>query len=261
MTLLFGCSHSENKVAPLPTTAKQEEIVTVINKTVAEKPAIEKPEERVIHRVNTTERKVALTFDDGPDNKYTPKILNILKTNDIKATFFVIGEHAEKYPEVMKRIAQEGHAIGNHSWDHANLAKLPNDRIKSEITDTDTKINSIVNQVPVLFRAPYGVVNNEIKNIAASTGHQIIGWSVDTLDWDGKSVAQILAALKKEVKPGAIILQHSAGGKGGNLGNTIEALPQIITYLKQNGYSFATVPDLLKMDKVEAVDATSKLVK
>jgi peptidoglycan-N-acetylglucosamine deacetylase len=204
---------------------------------------------RVINHAKTSDRKIALTFDDGPDDKYTPKILDILKSNGIKATFFVIGEHAEKYPQMIQRSAQEGHVIGNHSWDHPNLAKLSSDQVQAEIGKTDDVIKHIVGQSPSLFRAPYGVVNDEVRTDAANTGHQLIGWSVDTLDWDGKNASQIVSAVKKEVKPGAIILQHSAGGKHGNLDSTIEALPQIISYLKHNGYTFVTVPELLSEEK------------
>jgi polysaccharide deacetylase family sporulation protein PdaB len=200
----------------------------------------------VINHVPFGGKKVALTFDDGPDEKYTPRILDILKKNQIKATFFVIGEHAQQYPQMIKRIEQEGHAIGNHSWDHPDLTKLSNDKIQSEIVKTDELVKSITGQAPILFRAPYGALSRDVVADATETGHRIIGWSVDTLDWDGRSVAQILRTVRKEVRPGAIILQHSAGGKGGNLNNTVEALPQIITYLKQKGYSFVTVPELLQ---------------
>ncbi|SDO29493.1 Peptidoglycan/xylan/chitin deacetylase, PgdA/CDA1 family [Paenibacillus sp. yr247] len=205
-------------------------------------------DERVINHVTMTKKQVALTFDDGPDDKYTLKILDILKANGIKATFFVVGEHAAKYPAVLRRIVQEGHVVGNHSWDHPDLLKLSNELIRNEITKTDDVIRNISGASPTLFRAPYGAVNNDVRIDAASTGHHLIGWSVDTLDWKGKSTAEIINAVKKEVTPGAIILQHSAGGKGGNLTNTIQALPQIISYLKQNNYSFVTVPELLSAE-------------
>ncbi|UUZ86045.1 polysaccharide deacetylase family protein [Paenibacillus sp. P26] len=188
---------------------------------------------------------VALTFDDGPDGKYTARILDILKEQHVHATFFLIGQHAAKYPQIVKRIHEEGHAIGNHSWDHSDLSKLPEDQVREEIVRVDDVIKNITGEAPQLFRAPYGAISRDVLTDAVSTGHQIIGWSVDTQDWEGKSAAGIMATLKKEMRPGAIILQHSAGGKGGNLANTVEALPQIIAYLKKEGYSFLTVPDLI----------------
>ncbi|MFD0693103.1 polysaccharide deacetylase family protein [Paenibacillus sp. GCM10027628] len=245
--LVSGCTGAKNNATPDPetvTSAKLNAAGAASAVTVAATTK-ESAAARVINHVPLKERKIALTFDDGPDNKYTPKILDILKKYNIQATFFVVGEHAEKYPEVIKRIAQEGHVIGNHTWDHQDLVHLPNDQIQDEIKKTDDMIKSITGQPPALFRAPYGAVSQDVKEDAALSGHRIIGWSVDTLDWDGKSVNQIMAAVKKEAAPGAIVLQHSAGGKNGNLSNTLEALPQIITYLQKSGYSFVTVPDLL----------------
>ncbi|WP_231506214.1 polysaccharide deacetylase family protein [Paenibacillus sp. UNC451MF] len=204
---------------------------------------------KVVNQVKMTDKRVALTFDDGPDNKYTPRVLDILKKNQIHATFFLIGENAQRHPQVINRILQEGHSIGNHSWDHQNLSKQTIEQIQSEIGRTDELLKSIAGQDPVLFRAPYGAVSPDVLEAAGSAGHQvIIGWSVDTLDWKGKSAAEIMNCVKKEVRPGGIILQHSSGGKGGNLNNTIEALPLIIAYLKDNGYSFVTVPELLAYD-------------
>nr|WP_240344018.1 polysaccharide deacetylase family protein [Paenibacillus sp. SYP-B3998] len=249
---LTGCGKSAKPVAEeMPASAAikhdaQPDVLPVaVNKSDAQLDA------KVFYHAKTSERKIALTFDDGPDNKYTPKVLDILKKNGIKATFFVIGEHAEQNHKMIKRIVEEGHIIGNHSWDHANLSNLPSDQVQAEITKTDDIIRTIVGQSPSLFRAPYGAENEQVRSDAAKTGHQLIGWSVDTLDWNGKNASQIMNTVKKETKPGAIILQHSAGGKGGNLSNTIEALPQIIAYLKHDGYAFVTVPELMHLNQTQ----------
>jgi peptidoglycan/xylan/chitin deacetylase (PgdA/CDA1 family) len=145
---------------------------------------------------------------------------------------------------MIKRIKAEGHIIGNHTWDHQYLTKLSKVSIDSEIKKTDAVIKSETGTAPVLFRAPYGALSKDVIANITATGHRIIGWTVDTRDWQGKSPSEILSTVKKELRPGAIILQHSAGGEGGKLDNTVQALPQIITYLKQSGYSFVTVPDL-----------------
>jgi polysaccharide deacetylase family sporulation protein PdaB len=251
LLLAVGCANkSVSKDIPTQEITQQptKQAVPLNNQSTALTAASD-PQQHINHSVinhgSTSSKKVALTFDDGPDNTYTPKILDILKNNHIHATFFVIGEHAEKYPQILKRIEQEGHIIGNHTWDHADLPKLTKDQIQGEIDHADKVIQSIVGHAPLLFRAPYGAISQDVVADASATGHQTIGWSVDTLDWDGKSVQQILSAVKKEVKPGAIILQHCAGGKGGKLSNTVEALPQIITYLKSKGYSFVSIPELL----------------
>ncbi|MFC6453576.1 MULTISPECIES: polysaccharide deacetylase family protein [Paenibacillus] len=204
----------------------------------------------VVNQVKMAEKRVALTFDDGPDTKYTPRILDILKKHEIHATFFLIGDNARKHPQMVNRILEEGHVLGNHSWDHQLLTKQDAEQVQSEINKTDDLLKSITGQAPALFRAPYGAVSADVLDAAGAAGHQIIGWSVDTLDWKGKSAAEIMSAVKKELRPGAIILQHSAGGKGGNLNNTIEALPLIISYLKENGYTIVTVPELLSDDRV-----------
>lgn len=188
---------------------------------------------------------VALTFDDGPDAKYTPRILDILAENKVKATFFVVGRQASHYPDVLKRIAKEGHAIGNHSWDHADLSKVTPDEINKELTETDDTIQQIAGVSPHLFRAPYGAMSPELKKAAADKGYALIEWNVDTRDWAGSAPGDIVQTLKRTVKPGSIVLMHSFGGKNGKLDNTVEALPKIIAYLKSNNYRIVTVPELL----------------
>ncbi|MEW9702689.1 polysaccharide deacetylase family protein [Paenibacillus sp. SI8] len=234
--------NSENSSSVHPLSPLQDTPKSSISATAAD-PI--NPAAAVINNVKKDGLFVALTFDDGPDDKYTPRILDILKKEQVQATFFVIGEQAKQHPQMIKRIVNEGHVIGNHTWDHPNLSKETTDKIQSEIGSTDDLIKQITGKAPTLFRAPYGAISPQVAKEAASSGHQLIGWSVDTLDWDGKSVSQILSNVRKEVRPGSIILQHFAGGKKGNLNNTVEALPQIISYLKQKGYSFATVPDHL----------------
>ncbi|MCS7460459.1 polysaccharide deacetylase family protein [Paenibacillus doosanensis] len=188
--------------------------------------------------------KVALTFDDGPDGKYTPAILDILRENDVKATFFVVGTQVSKFPEVLKRIHEEGHAIGNHSWDHADLSKLSSARIRTELTKTDEWIEKTVGFSPSLIRAPYGAVSALVKKEAERSERPLIGWNVDPRDWAGTDSEEIVRNVKSHTKPGGIILLHSFGGKQGKLDNTVEALPAIIAFLKENGYQPVTVPEL-----------------
>jgi polysaccharide deacetylase family sporulation protein PdaB len=190
---------------------------------------------------------VALTFDDGPDSKYTDQILNLLKKQNITATFFVIGEHAAAHKDVMKRIISAGHEIGNHSWSHSDLTKLDEQQLEAEIDKTDEVIQSLTNQPTTLLRPPYGAVSQQVIEYAEKS-HKIVNWSVDSRDWEGISTERILQNIKKEVRPGAIILQHSAGGKNGNLSNTVQALPLIIAYLKEHGYQFVTVSNLISQN-------------
>jgi len=199
----------------------------------------------IIGSGNTHIKQVALTFDDGPDGRFTIQILNILKKYNVKATFFVVGRNAQKYPAVLKRIASDGHVIANHSWDHKDFTKLNKSQIRNEISKTQLLINKQVgNSVPIV-RMPYGAFNKNVLKTIADMGYQNIYWSVDAKDWSGISTAAIQRNIKKDLKPGAIILMHCSG-KPSSISNTVKALPQIIEMLKKNGYKMVTVPAILK---------------
>lgn len=190
---------------------------------------------------------VALTFDDGPDVVFTSKILDILKQNGVKATFFLVGTRAEAHPEIVRRIAAEGHAVGNHTWDHHSLARMTPDQIKAEVLNNDQALSTIIGYHPSLFRPPYGLASPLIVQEVGSLGCKVIDWSVDTRDWAGTSPKRIMKYVRKEVRPGAIVLMHSAGGRNEKLTNTVTVLPQIISLLKTQGYTFVTVPQLLQI--------------
>ncbi|UQZ80890.1 Peptidoglycan-N-acetylglucosamine deacetylase [Paenibacillus konkukensis] len=200
--------------------------------------------EHVIYSGPRSEKKVALTFDDGPDAKFTNQILDILKREQVVATFFVTGEHASAHKDVMKRIVENGHEVGNHSWDHQDLTKMDEQQLKDEIDKTDAVIQGFTGRPSTLLRPPYGAISKQVVDHAESN-HKLIFWSVDTRDWQGYTSEKIMETFKKELKPGAIILQHSAGGKNGNLSNTVKALPQLIHYLKEHGYEMVTVSNLV----------------
>lgn len=191
-----------------------------------------------------SKKVVALTFDDGPDGKYTGKVLDILREQKVKGTFFVIGERVKQYPEVLERIVSEGHALGNHSWSHRNLAKISEKEMREEITKTDEAINEVVGFVPVLMRPPYGAKSDRVEEEIDLLGHAMALWNVDPRDWDGASASDILETVKSGPEEEVTILMHSSGGRGGDLSNTIKALPEIIDYYKSNGYVFVTVPEL-----------------
>lgn len=186
---------------------------------------------------------VALTFDDGPDNKYTPKILDILKAKHVHATFFTVGTQVKRYGAVMKRIVQEGSEIGNHSYSHTDLSKLDSTHIMNQIKWTDTLIRKQAGYVPRLVRAPYGASSPQLKRIVADNGRSLVFWTVDTRDWEGVPVAAMRAHVNKNTHPGGIILMHSFGSK--HLANTVELLPLVIKDLQAKGYTLVTVSELL----------------
>ncbi|WP_139991734.1 polysaccharide deacetylase family protein [Paenibacillus paridis] len=198
---------------------------------------LDKPDEQaVVEKPSKDAKLIAITFDDGPDKNYTTDILDILKEKDVKATFFVVGQQVTKNPKVLERIVDEGHAIGNHTYNHKDLSKLNKQQIIEEVKTADAAIKKAVGFTPVMFRAPYGAVSDTLKDLLKAGNRDMIGWNIDTRDWAGTSVAGIRKMIKKEAKPGGIILMHSFGGK--HIKNTVQALPGVIDDLKDMGYTF-----------------------
>lgn len=190
-------------------------------------------------------KKVALTFDDGPDNNYTVKILDVLKKHKVPATFFVIGKRCELYPSVVQRMVKEGHILGSHTWSHPNIIKLSDRKVIEELNAAEKIIKRQAGYVPVLFRSPYGSLDRKKVELISNRGYKIIAWNVDSLDWKGLSPAEVKANILENVREGSIILQHSAGGIGEDLSGTVKALDDIIRVLKKDGYQFVTIDKLL----------------
>lgn len=196
---------------------------------------------------SASEKRVALTFDDGPDDIYTRQVLDVLKSYKVKATFFVIGLHAKAHPDLIARMVREGHIIGNHSYSHANFPKLTESNFKKQIEDTQSILRAILGYEPKLLRPPYGAINESEIRWAMNQGFVIINWNVDSLDWRGLSADKVSQNILSSNRPGSIILQHCGGGE--NLSGTVKALPVIIQKLKSQGYEMVTVPELLHVAK------------
>jgi len=191
-------------------------------------------------------RKVALTFDDAPDPRVTPVILNTLSKHRIRATFFIVGDRAAKNPELVKRIIREGHVIGNHSYNHAVLTKLPLPQFQQQIWKTDGIIKRIAGVSPRLVRPPYGEMKPQQVAWGKQNGFTVVNWDVDSEDWrNNPSSSRVIANIKKTLQPGSIILQHAGGGDRQNLSGTIDALPVLIEMLQGKGYEIVTLPELL----------------
>lgn len=191
------------------------------------------------------QRRVALTFDDVPDNHFTPQVLDVLRQYGVKATFFVVGNRAEKYPDILKRILDEGHIIGNHCYDHANLPNLSDEAFHNEINRTQDILRAATGHTVTFIRPPYGNINEEQIKWLASQGMLIVNWNVDSLDWKGLTAEQIEANIMSHLTPGAIVLQHAAGGKDHDLSGTVKALPRIIEELNRQGIEMVTLDKLL----------------
>ncbi|MTV49876.1 polysaccharide deacetylase family protein [Heliobacillus mobilis] len=200
----------------------------------------------LFYKGNSAKRYVALTFDDGPDNFYTPRILDILRDKGVKATFFIVGKQANTFPEVLRRIALEGHGIGNHTWDHPKLPNLSTVELVNEIQLTENEIHRITELKTRLFRTPYGSINGTIIKELQNMGYKVIEWSIYSRDLKGKTKNQILDVVKKEVTPGSIILQHCRATIPGQLNAAVEALPEMIDQLRSHGYDFVTVDTIIQ---------------
>ncbi|WP_165769118.1 polysaccharide deacetylase family protein [Virgibacillus profundi] len=199
----------------------------------------------VVLRGALTENEVALTFDDGPDIRFTPQVLDVLAKHDVKATFFLLGSRAKAHREIVKRIQDEGHAIGNHTYWHPNLSEEDLGRLHWELMETEQVIADITGFKPRLFRSPYGALNEEIVKMLGEEGNTVIGWNVDSLDWKQPGAEIISDNVLSNVGFGSIILMHDGGDWTLDLSGTAQALDEIISKLKEDGTKFVTVPELI----------------
>lgn len=202
----------------------------------------------IMWEIETKEKAVALTFDDGPHPKHTAEILDILSNYNAKATFFVVGENAEKNTDLILRQYNEGHEIANHTYTHP--LKTTPAKLEIELKQTDELIFSITGTHPALFRPVEGQYTDQMIQSVVKKGYQVVMWSwhQDTEDWKNPGVHRIEKTVLKGVKPGNIILFHDGGG---NRRQTVEALEKIIPELKKQGYEFVTVSELIKMKNVQ----------
>jgi cellulose synthase/poly-beta-1,6-N-acetylglucosamine synthase-like glycosyltransferase/peptidoglycan/xylan/chitin deacetylase (PgdA/CDA1 family)/spore germination protein YaaH len=219
---------------------------------IAEEEYISLPSGYVINKAGEKPKQIVMTFDDGPDERYTPDILDILKTNNVPAVFFITGINAEQNLPLVKRLYNEGHEIGNHTFLHPNLELASDDRLKLELRSTGYIIESITGHATMLFRPPYNTDAEptnpvQIKPLytAKQEGYLTIGSSIDPQDWqEGVTPDTIVARAIKQQLLGNILLMHDAGG---NRESTVKALPRIIEYYKMHGYKFVSLASL--MDK------------
>lgn len=183
---------------------------------------------------------VALTFDDGPHQTVTALILDTLNDFDAKGTFFMLGNQIDYYPSLVQRVAEEGHEIGSHTETHPDLSKVDGARIKKEFEATNERMHKIIGRYPTVFRPPYGAYNEEVMTYATNYKQPVIMWSVDSLDWKTRNAAEIYTEIVNGTTNGSIILMHDIHEE------TAEALPIVLNKLKNEGYSFVTVSQLLE---------------
>ncbi|MFE1787781.1 polysaccharide deacetylase family protein [Streptomyces sp. NPDC059525] len=186
------------------------------------------------------DRAMLLTFDDGPDPRYTPAILDTLRRYGVRAMFFVCGEMATDNRDLLRRMAAEGHVIGNHTWTHPQIPQLTRSALESEIGRTSEVVEQAVGAPPLWFRAPYGAWNRAAFEIGADLGMEPLAWTVDSLDWTEPGTTTIVSRILDGAAPGVIVLNHDAGG---NRSQSVRALETYLPQLRGRGYRM-TLPVL-----------------
>ncbi|MEU8980582.1 polysaccharide deacetylase family protein [Streptomyces sp. NPDC048309] len=186
-------------------------------------------------RMSARGRNMVLTFDDGPDPRYTPDILRTLRKYDVRAMFFVCGEMAVDNQDLLSEMADDGHVVGNHTWTHPLLTQLSRSEIRSEIERTCEVIDDAYGEPPVWFRAPYGAWNRAVFRVGAEFGMEPLAWTVDSLDWTTPGTDTIVDRVESGAAPGVVVLSHDAGG---DRSQSVRALRRYLPHLLDSGYHF-----------------------
>ena len=207
-----------------------------------------------IYNVETDEKKIAISFDAAWGADDTDTLISILAKYNVSATFFVVGEWVDKYPEEVKKLSDAGHDVMNHSSTHPYMTKLSTEKMLQELNTCNEKIAAITGKTPTLFRAPYGDYNNDVIQTVESIGMKTIQWDVDSLDWkDSATPDSIVTRVTSKVKNGSIVLFHN------DADHTPEALPIILEKLLSEGYTFVKIADLIYYDNYEILhDGTQR---
>ncbi len=192
-----------------------------------------------IYSVERSDNKIAISFDCAWGTDYTDKLLEVLARENVHATFFMVQFWAEKYPEYVKKIAEAGHEIGTHSATHSYMSKLSEEKIRQELSTSSAAIEAASGVRPDLFRAPFGDYNDRLIRSARDAGYYTIQWDVDSLDWKDLSANDIAMRVISRVRSGSIILCHNNGK------HTAEALPVILDTLKNKGFTFVSIGELI----------------
>ncbi len=210
----------------------------------------EKSHSETIRHVKTSQKVVALTFDDGPSEPYTQQILTVLNKNHVKGTFFVLGGNAKEYPGIVKEIMKDGHELGNHSMYHDKMKNRSVDKIYNDIKSVDTILKNLGYDKEIPFRAPFGITSDNLRVALEKLNKQQVLFTFLPQDWTNISAKQIHDNVMKELKPGLIITLHDGGKRREN---TVKATQMLIDTLKQQGYRMVTVSELLALRGQNAV--------
>ena len=192
-------------------------------------------------------KEIAITFDDGPHKTNTPQLLDILKQRGIRATFFVVGQNATEYPDILKRIVAEGHELANHSYTHPVLASMSQSAVHEQLDKTHQAVLKATGVSMKLLRPPYGALSEPQRRTANSEfGYKVILWSVDPLDWKVRDAARVQNEIVSHTQAGSIVLAHDIHK------STVDAMPETLDKLTEKGFKFVTVSELLALDRPAA---------
>jgi peptidoglycan-N-acetylglucosamine deacetylase len=189
-----------------------------------------------VYYVDDGPKVVALTIDDGPSPVYTPQVLQVLARYGVTASFSMIGENVSYYPSVARQVADAGHTIVNHTWNHVNLTAMTTAQLRGEIGRTTDAIHTATRRQPTMFRAPYGAWSRTLLEYCTDEDLMPLDWSVDPADWSRPGVSKIVTTIMRTTRTGSIILEHDGGG---NRSQTVAALKIVIPRLLDEGYRFA----------------------
>ncbi len=242
------------------TTANKPTPQVNLNQTTATKP---KPEQHIPQQpmitytsVSVPGPYVAMTFDDGPHATNTPRLLDMLRQRNIKATFYVVGQNVQQYPGIVARMTADGHEVGNHSWSHPFFTKISTASVRSQLQRTHDAIVKASGKAPTTMRPPYGAITSSQKQwIKTDFGYPTIMWSLDPRDWQNRNAITVSNRILGQAKQGAIILAHDIHK------STIDAMPTVLDGLKARGYKFVTVSELIKLSQSPARTAPSITMK
>jgi len=192
---------------------------------------------------------VALTYDDGPNDPWTLRLLEVLDRHSVKATFFVLGRFVQQKPQIVRALAAAGHVIANHSWDHPRLIFASNSELRRQVEQTQSAIFDACGLTPSLFRPPYGGRRPGTLSAVRKLGLEPIMWNVTCYDWKATSADKVVAHAQRQIRGGDVILMHDGDQRamGADRRHTVEASDRLISHYKQEGYEFVTIPEM--MDK------------
>jgi peptidoglycan/xylan/chitin deacetylase (PgdA/CDA1 family) len=202
--------------------------------------------------VNSGSKLLALTYDDGPNDPWTPRLLEVLARHDVRATFFMLGRYVRQRPNIARQVAEAGHAIGNHTFSHPNLIFSSLAQILAQINDCDHALNDAVGEHSKLFRPPFGGRRPDVLSRARREGFIPVMWSVSAYDWNAGPPEKIEHKVASQVRGGDVILMHDGGhlALGTDRSASVAATDRIITRYKSEGYRFVTVPEMMKEARV-----------